>query len=227
MTAASATVVASTPFSATPNQELDPSWAGTTPRPGLMPNSRQQAAGTRIEPIPSAPCAIGTIPDATATALPPEEPPGVRSVFQGLRVITPGESVLPQMQSSGTVVIPTTMAPAARSLATTGWSAAHGADDVAADPLRSGSPATAMLSFTATGTPARGSTGRSGRASTAAASASAAAARTTTNARSAESRAAMRSRAPATASVADIEPSRTRAAIVVAVSAPVPTMGRV
>jgi hypothetical protein len=85
-----------------------------------MPNTPQLAAGTLIEPIPSAPCAIGTIPEATAAALPPEDPPGTRSVFHGFRVIAAGESVLPQIHNSGTAVIPTTIAPAARNLATTG-----------------------------------------------------------------------------------------------------------
>jgi hypothetical protein len=41
----------------------------------------------RIDPPPSLPAAIGTIPAATAAALPPEEPPAVCSRFQGLQVI--------------------------------------------------------------------------------------------------------------------------------------------
>ena len=48
----------------------------TRPRVGLSPTSPQQAAGMRIEPPPSLPCAIGTMPAATAAAAPPEEPPG-------------------------------------------------------------------------------------------------------------------------------------------------------
>ena len=39
----------------------------------------------RSEPPPSLPCAIGTMPDATAAAAPPDEPPGVRDVSHGLR----------------------------------------------------------------------------------------------------------------------------------------------
>ena len=76
ISAASSTVVASGPFSAMPNHEPLPRSAGTTPCPGLMPTSPQQAAGMRIEPMPSLPCAIGTVPDATAAAEPPDEPPG-------------------------------------------------------------------------------------------------------------------------------------------------------
>ena len=70
--------------------------------------------------MPSAPWAMGTMPAATAAALPPEDPPAVLSGFHGLRVMAAGESVLPQMHSSGTAVTPTTTAPAARSLVTTG-----------------------------------------------------------------------------------------------------------
>src|SRR6478609_7494140 len=118
--AASATVVASGPFSAIPNQELGPISAGTTPPPGLIPNSPQQAAGNLIEPKPSAAWAIGTMPEATAAALPPDDPPVPRPGFLGFLVMADGESVLPQMHSSGTAVMPTTTAPAAFSRATTG-----------------------------------------------------------------------------------------------------------
>ena len=158
ISATSSTVVANGPFSATPNHEFGPRSAGTMPYPGLMPNSPRLAAGTLIEPMPSAP--VGDrhrFPEATAAALPPEDPPGTRSVFHGFRVIAIGESVLPQMHNSGTAVIPTTIAPAARNLATTGWSFAAGLAEVAVEPLRSGSPATATLSLIATGTPASGS----------------------------------------------------------------------
>ena len=88
-TAASATVVASTPCSTRPNQSSAPSWPGTTPGPGLSPTRPQQAAGMRIEPSPSLPCAIGTSPAATAAADPPDDPPGVRSTSHGLRVASP------------------------------------------------------------------------------------------------------------------------------------------
>jgi hypothetical protein len=64
------------PFSVSPNQSVAPMPAGTTPRPGFTPTSPQQAAGIRTEPSPSLPCAIGTMPLATAAAAPPEEPPG-------------------------------------------------------------------------------------------------------------------------------------------------------
>ena len=61
----------------------------------------------RIEPAPSEAVAAAHSPAATAAALPPLEPPGVRSVFQGLRV-TPkaGPSVSPMIASSGRLVLP-------------------------------------------------------------------------------------------------------------------------
>ncbi len=58
----------------------------TRPRWGLSPKSPQQAAGIRIEPPPSPPIAAAAIPVATATALPPLDPPGERVGSQGLRV---------------------------------------------------------------------------------------------------------------------------------------------
>src|ERR1700722_6331338 len=85
MRAASATVVASEPLSDRPNQPVSPRSPGTMPVPGLMPNSPQAAAGMRTDPRPSVPCASGTSADATAAAAPPDEPPGVRRGFHGLR----------------------------------------------------------------------------------------------------------------------------------------------
>jgi hypothetical protein len=84
------------------------------PRLGLRPKTPQQLAGTRIEPPPSLPCAIGTIPAATAAAEPPELPPDVRCPSQGLRQ-GPNRcgSVVALSPSSGVLVFPSTMAPAA------------------------------------------------------------------------------------------------------------------
>ncbi len=58
----------------------------TRPRCGLRPKSPQNAAGIRIEPPPSPPRATGTMPDATAAAVPPLDPPGVNPGRHGLRV---------------------------------------------------------------------------------------------------------------------------------------------
>ena len=63
----SATVRVSTP--SIPSEESPSSGAAEIrPRAGFRPTSPQQAAGIRIEPPPSLPCATGTIPDATAAA---------------------------------------------------------------------------------------------------------------------------------------------------------------
>src|SRR5688500_12751986 len=107
--AASATVVASGPCSVKPNQSPAAINAGTNPNPGLIPNRPQQAEGMRIDPRPSFPTANGTMPAATAAALPPEEPPGVRSGFHGLRVIPQAPSVVAHSPISGNRVLPTTI----------------------------------------------------------------------------------------------------------------------
>ena len=53
---------------------------------GLRPTTPQSAAGWRMEPPVSEPSESATSPAATAAAEPPEEPPGTRSVSQGLLV---------------------------------------------------------------------------------------------------------------------------------------------
>ena len=86
------------------------------PSVGLCPTTPQQAAGMRIEPAPSVPSASGPTPAAIAAAAPPEEPPQVRVVSQGLSVVPKlGPSVRPLLPNSGSRVLPTRMAPAARS----------------------------------------------------------------------------------------------------------------
>ena len=73
----------------------------------------------RIDPPPSLPVHAGNIPAATAAADPPDEPPGVRVGFHGLRV-TPCSGVLVKLTvpCSDAVVRPVSTAPAARSRAT-------------------------------------------------------------------------------------------------------------
>ena len=69
----------------------------------------------RIEPPPSLAWATGTVPLATAALEPPEDPPGVRSVSQGLRVgpLRRG-SVTGGMPSSGVLTLPISTKPASR-----------------------------------------------------------------------------------------------------------------
>ena len=126
------------------------------PRCGFSPKRRQLEAGIRIEPAPSEAVAAATSPAATAAALPPLEPPGLRSVFQGLRV-TPkaGPSVSPMIASSGVVVLPTITAPAARRRRTSSESCLAGRSG-AALPWVVSSPATSWVSLTAIGTPSSG-----------------------------------------------------------------------
>ena len=67
------------------------------------------------------------MPAATATAVPPLEPPGVCSGFHGLRVMPPStDSVNGHWPNSGIRVLPMITAPAARSRRTTSPSSAHG-----------------------------------------------------------------------------------------------------
>ena len=218
ISAPSATVVASGPFSLILNQPLPPNSLGTTPRPGLKPNNPQSAAGMRIEPRPSFPCANSTCPLATAAAAPPDEPPGVRAGFHGLRVTVSSLSVVPHKHSSGTAVRPMTTAPAARSLRTTVWSLSAGARLVAADPTVIGSPATDTLSLMATGTPARGSFARSGWAVSSSASATALPARTLTNAPMEPSRSAIRDSASRVTCTGSSRPVRTPSAVCTALT---------
>jgi hypothetical protein len=51
-----------------------------------MPTIPQKAAGMRTEQPKSVPCAIGSMPLATAAAEPPEDPAGLKAVFHGFRV---------------------------------------------------------------------------------------------------------------------------------------------
>src|SRR6185312_693119 len=84
----------------------------TRPREGFSPTSPRHDAGMRIEPPPSLPCAIDTMPAATPAALPPDEPPGVREVSHGLRAGPKrAGSLTGRIPSSGRLVLPTTIAP--------------------------------------------------------------------------------------------------------------------
>ena len=200
--AASATVLAMGPEAVRPCQCAPaPPGSGTNPGVGFTPTRPQQAAGMRSDPPPSEPSASGAMPDATAAAPPPVEPPGVRLRSHGLRVgRNAAPSVKGQIASSGICVLPMTMQPAARRRRTRSSSRAAGAEPVAAEPWRVGAPTTSTLSFTATGTPASGSSSRSRRSSSASASASASSRRMRANAPSSGSRASMRARCVRTTS---------------------------
>ena len=51
--------------------------SATRPRLGLWPTRPQHEAGMRIDPPPSLAWATGNMPEATADAAPPLDPPGV------------------------------------------------------------------------------------------------------------------------------------------------------
>ena len=109
---------------------------GTRPRDGFIPLRPQHEDGIRIEPPPSDPVASGTMPDAMAAALPPEDPPGLWSRFQGLRVGPKTVlSVSAFHPSSGVLVFPITTQPAALSRATSAESTV-----AAAPPANTGEP---------------------------------------------------------------------------------------
>ena len=91
----------------------------TRPRLGFSPNSPQQPAGMRIDPPPSLPWAMGTMPAATAAAEPPEDPPLERPVSHGLRVGPKASgSVVIDVPSSGAFVRPRTTKPARSNFST-------------------------------------------------------------------------------------------------------------
>ncbi len=129
--------------------------AGTRPKEGLRPKSPVKLHGMRIEPPPSVPTASGPIPEASAAAAPPEEPPGVFCGFQGLRV-TPvsGLSVTPFQPNSGVVVLPRRSAPCSLRRATAGASSGQGpAGSIVFEPRSVGQPLVRSRSLMETGTP--------------------------------------------------------------------------
>src|SRR5438045_1525356 len=85
------------------------------PREGLRPKSPHSLAGIRIEPPPSLAWATATMPEATAAAEPPLDPPVECSRLHGFRVGPYASgSVVGRMPSSGTLVLPTVTNPAER-----------------------------------------------------------------------------------------------------------------
>src|SRR5437870_1020160 len=93
---------------------------GTSPNVGLKPTTPQSAAGTRIEARVSVPRDPRHIPVTRAMADPPLDPPGSRPRSQGFRLC----GVVTPRAYSWVVVLPITIAPAARSRATAAASTA-------------------------------------------------------------------------------------------------------
>ena len=152
------------------------------PTVGFSPTSPVSEAGQVTEPSVSVPIAAGASEAATATALPDDEPQAERSSAYGLRV-RPPTPLQPLMEAdermlahSERLVLPRMMAPASRSLATSGASRWVTLFASASEPAVVGiASAVSILSFTRIGTPSsgRGAAPEWRRLSLAAASASA------------------------------------------------------
>src|SRR5690242_2610597 len=92
----------------------------TRPKVGFSPVTPQYDAGMRIEPPVSLPMAMKTMPEATAAADPPLDPPGMHATSHGLRTVPRCGlfDVIPYA-SSCMPHLPTITAPAACSFSTT------------------------------------------------------------------------------------------------------------
>src|SRR5450830_451343 len=92
---------------------------GTRPGDGRKPTTPHLAAGMRKDPPVSEPLHSGSRSVASAAAEPPDEPPALSSGLKGLPVAPHTVlRLLAPAPISGTLVLPATMAPAARSRAT-------------------------------------------------------------------------------------------------------------
>ena len=133
-----------------------PARSETRPYVGFTPTVPQKAAGWRTEPPVSLPSATGTQSVATATTEPPEEPPGTRVGSCGFRDVPKAEfsveDPIANSSSSSSHDDRARCAGRAIAVASNGKYRARGAAI-----RRSWRPRTAMLSLTATGTPASGS----------------------------------------------------------------------
>src|SRR5918998_6039326 len=132
-------------------------YCGTRPKEGLNPKMPQNAAGMRIDPAPSLPCARGPRPAATAAAAPPLDPPGVFSRFHGL---SEGPNTRfpesPFQPSSGVLVFPNMTAPAAYNRSTTGASSSGTQLGSINEPRAVRTPRVGVRSLIDVGMPANG-----------------------------------------------------------------------
>ena len=116
----------------------------------------------RIEPPPSEPCASRIIPDATAAAAPPDEPPGVREWSHGLRQAPfSSDSVTAVTPNSGVFVLPTITKPASRMRRTEAGSRCGTYSANAREEKVVRIPAVSVRSLIAIGTPRNGPSGSS------------------------------------------------------------------
>src|SRR5579883_854160 len=128
---------------------------GTSPQVGLRPYTPHQADGVRIEPPWSPPSAISTSPAATSAALPPDDPPALYAGSCGFRIGPVAHVWLPaEKHRSSHAALPATTAPASSTRVTTVASTSGTYPSSQREPFIIGTPATHMLSFTATRRPA-------------------------------------------------------------------------
>src|SRR5579885_3085449 len=100
----------------------------------------------------SLPCASAPIPEASAAAAPPLEPPGVMPACHGLRVAPCRSlSVNQRQEKAGVLVRPTIIAPALRQFATGGLSAVAITSRKATTPLVVARPFWSILTLIVTG----------------------------------------------------------------------------
>jgi len=150
------------------------------------------------------------MPEASAAAAPPLEPPGVSFGFHGLRVIpASGLSVAPFQPNSAVLVLPRMTAPASRRRATPGASSSHGpSGSINFDPRKVGQPRVSSRSLIDSGTPSNGLNGDFAcqRRSDSAAAPSADSSSTRRNALSSPSCAAIAAKAARTAAIGESSP---------------------
>ena len=100
---------------------------------------------------------MGHIPDAKEAPAPPLDPPGVRSVFHGLRQGSPSRfSVVPCRPNSGVFVLPRMTAPEAFTRSTTTESMSGTASRYASEPIVDLTPLVASRSLMEIGIPNNG-----------------------------------------------------------------------
>ena len=118
--ATSSTVFANGPTWSSDDANATTPHRGTRPYVGFIPTTPVSAAGWRIEPPVSVPSAKRTSPAATATADPPDEPPGTRSSDHGFFTGPNAEfSFELPIANSSRFVFPTMTAPCASRRSTT------------------------------------------------------------------------------------------------------------
>src|SRR5438309_6888163 len=118
--AASSTVFVKGPTWSSDEAKATTPQRGTRPYVGFMPTTPQSAAGWRIEPPVSVPSAKSASPAATATADPPDDPPGTRSVRHGFFTGPNAEFSFDEpIANSSRLVFPSMTAPRSSSRPTT------------------------------------------------------------------------------------------------------------